>query len=766
MANTFGGGSNYGNNASLRFPNFNIPEKEKDEAYHKKYVEAITNYSINSSYDMAYAMMNESYEYYDGTQSGSEFSFLQEAEDGEVLPAQWINFNKIKVKVDLQLGELDKKGYELRVRATNKEAIIRRHDLKESMRVDMRINPVAKEFEQEYKVPLGYDPSLPENDKELDMKFDSFQDKTEVIMEYALKFLDKKYKWRYTRIALFRDMIISGRAFVKCEIVNGYPTYRRIDPRNVIFDINSTDDFLSDSTFFGEIRFMGIADAAHRYGLDEKEIEEVYNSYTKDSRFSDSNLIVDKTSGSSLSYFKRESGELRVLVLTAYWQDYKKIKRKFSEDKYGHVHVKVVEDTKQDSESVKSKTVKTWRTGTQLGGKIMREWGELANQVRSIDDWYESDCPIKACVPNFINKNSVSKVQILKSLQKLKNITLYNIQLSMSRAGGKGMVYDVSQIPDEWDLRHVMKYLKVAGIAFIDSRKDGIPAQYNQFSPIDQTISDGIRHYLEINKMVDAEMDAISGINDARQGQMQGASQAVGVTQAALVQSNLATETMYSLFQMFSSNMWTHLAGLTKIAMANKEKFVAVIGETGINFLEEELKMELDDYATFVEEVNPIFQDVQMFHQLVTAALQSQQIGFLDAMKLMKEKDVTKGIREYEKASEKHKKEMQMMQQQAAAEEHQKNMELQQATMEGQAMANQVASEGQRQLAAIKNAGDLAKENIKGKVALASKDKEGSNKLRETAVKGRIDLRGKQIDAVAAAKKEQNKPKPASKSKK
>jgi hypothetical protein len=735
--------SPYGNSnpsASLRFPNPNLPEKDKDKDWHKQYVESITNYSINSSYDMGYAMMNESYEYYDGTQSGDEFNFLQEAEDGETLPAQWINYNKIRTKVDLQLGELDKKSYELRVRATNKEAIIRKFNLKEDMRVSMKMNPLAQAFESEYNVPFGYDESLPETEKELDMKFNSFQEKSEVVMEYALKYLEKKYKWRYARISLFRDVLIAGRAFVKCEIINGLPTYRRIDPRNVIFDINSTDDFLSDSTFFGEIRYMGLADAAHRYGLDEKELEEVYNSYRRDQRFASTNLLVDKSRGSSLSYFKWESGELRVLVLTAYWKDHKSIKRKFSEDKYGTTHVKVVEDTKQDGNKIKSKLVQTWRTGTLVGGKILKEWGELANQVRSIDDFYESDCPIKAVIPNFVNKNSISKVHVLKSLQKLKDITMYNIQLAMSRAGAKGFVYDVSQVPDEWDLRTVIKYLKTVGIGFIDSAKDGVPAQYNQFSPIDQTISDSVEHYININLMIDREMDAVSGINEARQGQIQGASQAVGVTQAALVQSNLTTETLYSLFQMFASNMWTHLAGLVKLAWAGNEKFSPIIGETGINYLDEELELELDDYAIFVEETNPLFQDLQMFQQLVTTSLQAGQINFLDAMKLMREKDVTKGIREFEKAFAKREKEMQEQQQAAEERQHQMAIEQQQATMEGQAKANEVASQGKLKDTELKGNKDIEKESLKG----------------------RVNLRGKQLDLLGLQRKqkqEQNKSK-------
>lgn len=726
-------------NSSLTFPNYNIPESEKKEDYHKQFVEAITNYAINGSYDLGYSMMDESYNFYNGTQGGDEFNFLQEAEDGEVLPAIWINYNRIKPKIDLLIGEMDKKGYDIKVKAINKEAIIRKYDAKENMRIDIRMNPVARVIEENYNVPMGYNPNIPEDEAELDMFFDSWQSKAEVVVEYALKFLDKKYRWRYLRIALARDIYIAGRAFVKCEIINGIPTVRRVDPRNMIFDYNSTDDFLSDSTFFGEVRYMSIADAAQVYGLDQKEIKEVYNGYTKGAANPKSALLVNAANNSGLSYFKDEAGDLRVLVLEAVWQDYKKIKKKYSEDKYGYTHVKEVSDKTKDKENIKSKNVKTWRKGTLIGGKILKEWGEVENQVRSIDDFYDSDCPYKACIPNWINKNSISKVEILKSLQKLKNITLYNVQLAMARAGAKGFVYDIAQIPDGWTVKNVMKFLKVAGIAFIDSMKDGVPAQHNQFGPIDQTLTDAVSKYIAISDMIDREMDAVSGINEARQGLVQSASQAVGVTQSALIQSSLSTESLNSLFQIFASNVWTHLAGLFKFA--DIDKFAPIISETGINFFSEDLEHELDDYAVFIEEVNPMLSDLQQFQNFVTAGLQSGVIDFIDAIKLMREKDVTRGIREFERAYNKKQQEMAEMQKQAQEAESQKEAMLQERMLQNQLTSQNVANQGRANVEEIK----------------------GRNNINEALLEGRIGLRKEQIQGLIKKNIEKEKSKNVSK---
>lgn len=517
--------------------------------------------------------------------------------------------------------------------------------------------------------------------------------------------------------------MIAGRAFVKCELLNGVPTVRRVDPRNMIFDINSSDDFLSDGTFFGEVRFMNIGDAAQQYNLTQKEIVEVYNSYKRDSRMASNNLLVDTAKGSALTYFKWDRGELRVLVLSAVWIDYKDKKKKYSKDQYENEHVKEVPDTKE-GENIKTKTIKTWRQGTLIGGKIMREWGEIENQVRSIDDFYESDCPYKACLPNWLNRMAISKVDILKALQKIKNITMYNIQLAMSRAGAKGFVYDMAQIPDEWDVKTVIKYLKVVGIAFIDSTKDGIAKNFNQFGPVDQTISDSVEKYIKINDMLDREMDAVSGINEARQGLVQNSSQAVGVTQSALVQSSLSTESLNSEFQMFASNVWTYLGGLFR--WADKNKFAPVISETGINFLEQEIDYELDDYGVFIEEINPILQDVQAFQSYVTAALQSGAIDFVDALKLMREKDMTKAIREFEKA---YNKKAQQAEKQAQAQQEQQMAY--EADQQQKQLDNQLQSQG------VANKGKQDVEVLKGK-----------HDLRDTLAKGRIDMRNTQLQGL------------------
>lgn len=730
--------------ATFQFPNLAVSDKEKNEEWHKKFVQAITNQSVNNTYSLASAAMNECVNFYQGMQNGDEFNFLQEAEDGETLPAQWINYNKIKVKIDLLLGELVQKGYDISVKALNKDAKVRKLEEKKRLRVEMRLRGLAQALEEQYSLPMQTGEFIPEDEEELDEYFDkNYKEEAEIIMESAIKFLAKRNNWDYERLAMFRDILIMGRCFAKSEIVDGLPKTRRIDPRLMIFDGNATDDFLSDATYFGEVQYKNISDVAAMYGLTTKEIKDVYNSYQdhQAARFgsgagSSDFKVLDN---SDLQFFKMEAGELRVLIVSATWVDTKMYNHRISTDKYGNEHVKRVDDTKKGND-IKKTRIKIWRQGTLIGGKIFKEWGEIPNQPRNIENLAETESPYKGLIPNYLNGAGISKVFQLKGLQNLKDITMYNIQLAMARAGAKGFIYDVSQVPDEWDVHTVIKYLKTVGIAFIDSKKDGIPSQFNQFSQIDMTLSSSVDNYINISLMVDREMDAISGINEARQGLVQSASQAVGVTQSALLQSNLSTATYFKLFETYSSKLLNDQGRLVKIAWAGKERFAPIIGDTGIDFLANDVDLELNDYGVFVEAIPPMLDDLQSFQQIVMAALQTGQLDFIDAVKLLREKDITLAIRKLEKdLKRKRKEEMeredQMMQAQAQQEQAMLEAERERVTME-----KQIDTAGDIELQEVKTVGDLQK----------------------ILTKARADLAGKKIDFKKELELLKHKPKPTS----
>jgi hypothetical protein len=704
---------------SFDFPDVNLPDSKKDKEYHKNFVLAIANKAFNGYYDLEYRAIEECQNFFNGTQSGDEYSFLQDAPDGSSLPAKWINFNKIRAKINILVGEIIRKGYRVKVSSVNKEAKSRKLQAREDARVDLRLQPTAGELEEEIGIPLMKEKKF-EDEQELEDFYNyNYKEKSEIIMKSIIDFCLKRGRWGYERISSFRDVAITARAFVKVELINGIPKARRIDPKLIVWDKEASDDFLSDATFWGEIRYMNLADAASKYDISKEQLIKIYNQYSKnvtDSRNRSSSYRA--FNDSSIELFKQEDNSIRVMVLEACWIDYKKFVNKISVDKYGTEHVKTLSDETKESKDIVSKNYKIWRKGVLLGGEILVDWGELKNQPRSIDDFSETGAPYFACIPNYINKQAISIVEQLKGLQDLKNITMYNIQLAMSRAGAKGFVYDVAQLPEGWDIESVMKYLNIAGLAFIDSAKDEMPASFNQFQQFDMTLSNSVSQYIEISSMIDRYMDEVSGINEARQGIIQSSSQAVGVTKMASVQSSLTTESMFTVFKQFSENIYNYIAGLAKIAWVDKERFSPVIGDAGIDFLKNDVDLALDDYAVFIEDVPEGINDPQMLNQMIMGAVQSGALDFVQAIKLLNSSDIDYAIRTMERyMMEKERKEMQ-----AAEADRQAQAENQQA--QAQAMQQMKSMEAEQAMNTI---------NL-------TKQKEGENELRKIASKGKIDL--------------------------
>lgn len=706
----------------------NFPTTSKrDEQYHSDYAKAIISNSISDGWAHQYRLMEECYKFYDEGSSGELTSHLQKAEDGTDLPSFWLSLNTLKTKIDLLIGEMEQRGSEIKVKAVNKEAIYRKIEEKEKMRVKTRLMQIVQMVEEQTGIPLEDMSNVPQTEAELDEYFDlSFKDKAEIIMEYALKFCAQFNSWNEERKSLFRDILAVGRCFVRNEIHRGVPRAKRVSPLCMIFDTNSVTDDLSDCNYFGEVQYMGIAEAVERYGLTDEEVEDAKASYN-DYRLSGNNAErFGYISDNRLQWFNNINDQTRVLVIRAVWKDYKVSNFKEEVKANGSQHLQEVDKIRnRDKGKIISKRKELWRECTVIGGDIVREWGEVKNQGRDLSDLEKTEGPYKGWIPNFGVGRGVSKTEQLVGLQLLKDITMYNIQNAMSRAGGRGFVYDLAMLPPNWSPETAMKYLKVHGIAYINSKESQLmPGNMNLFKEFDLSLSASVSQYLQIMQYIDNEMAAISGVSPERQGIIQGASQGMGVTQSALMQSNLVTTPIFTGFERFCSRVLNYQAKLVKIAWAGKETFAPIIGDTGIDFLKNHVDIDLDTYLV-VESQAPQVMDRQKLDAMINIVLQTDPTFIDDALQIMLEPDTKVAIRKFQKKRYLRKAvETQMQQQQMMMQQQQQMMALQQ----------------QAQSQDKKIMGDLQVQDSKNQGA-----------LQRTLAQGRVRLNEKKIDALKGA---------------
>jgi hypothetical protein len=284
---------------------------------------------------------------------------------------------------------------------------------------------------------------------------------------------------------------------------------------------------------------------------------------------------------------------------------------------------------------------------------------------RSVDDIYNTTSSFITLCHGYVNYRTVSKVDLVKGLQTSKNIAMYNLQLAMNRAGTKGFMYDLSAIPDGWNVEDVIQQLKTVGIGFFNSKKDGYANPSTGIHEFDMTISQSINQYISIAQMYETEIHRITGINEQRQGATSG-TMAVGIAQQQLAASQYSTEPMFNALNRLCEKLFNRVIGLVKICWTEKDNFAFAIGDMGVDFIKQEVDLSLDDFDAKIEVTPPMILDATKLEGLIHAALQTQQIDFTDALDLLREKDMDNAIDKLKRSIEKKRKQMQEDQQRQA----------------------------------------------------------------------------------------------------
>jgi hypothetical protein len=722
--------------SNYQFPSIAKSEAEKSKKeYYESWCKAIVSNTFTSNWAVNYNKLKLLYSFFNEGTGSNLTGYLQTAPDGSAMPGIWTSISNVKSRLRTLVGELEERGYAIKARALNPEAIDRKRTERDRLWAERHLQEVLQFAEEQSGLGLQSDEYIPQTDQELDEYMDlNWKDKHVQILEAALKWIAQRTHWDESRKRLFWNVLIANMMVVRNEIVRGVPQARVIDPLKFIFDPNASDDMLSDSTYFGEVEYMPLAVAAERYGLTLKEIEECYKSYQAylglgvDSRSaSEYTSDFDCMPNQTAKWFIVENGVPRCLIIKACWRDYKTLAHKNEKkEKYNTEYLQNVtgqEVKKKDKDKIIYNKIECWRQATLVGGKFLREYGEYPNQARDISSLEISECPYKVWIPEFFLGRSVSLVEQQVGLSLLKDVAVYQLQIQMARAIGKVIVVDQAYLPPGMTPEQAHSYMKADGIIWVNSKEYqlAVPgAATNLFKDYDIGLSESIGQGIQLIEYLDRQLNEITGIGPERQGQVQGASTAVGVQQSALIQSNLITAPYFRGFERYCSRILNHQAKLVKVSWAGKEIYAPIIGTVGVDFLKENIDISLDEFDVEVQSLPPQSQDRQVLNNWLGIAVQSGELSVADAIDILMEPDLTIAVRKYKR---KHALRQAMLQQQEQ-QQFQAEQQMQQAQLAQQGQLQQGNWQNQLELQGMKNQANLQK------TLASSRTKLNSEKLR------------------------------------
>lgn len=703
------------------FPRQKLPLSKKG----KKWQEDCVNYIIgegnvtsggnSTSY---YGELQTYYNLYNSIFDEKDFKSITnpfKVEDG--FPATPHDFNIIRPKVDLLIGEETKRPLNFRVIRTSQEATSEMQEKEKQMilqyieaAITARMSP---EEAQQFQEQLQSGEIMPPEQIAKYMDKD-YKDIVENTAYHSLTYLREKLDLDNEFIKGWKDGLISGREIYYVGVLNAEPYAERVNPICFSYDKSPDLEFIEDGSWCCRKMRMPITEVYDRYydKLEEKDLdrlEEMIGS-TPGRNLGDRSPV---DMGIQLRIYDNPifegSGKSLVNVWHCCWKSFKKIFYVTTTDDAGQPQINIVDETYQpvgNEVSVESDwIIEVWE-GYRAGNDLYFGIQPIEYQHVSIDNPNSQKLPYCGAIYSNTNSKPRSLVSILKPLQYMYIVLWYRLELAIARDKGKVVNMDITQIPKSMNISPAkwMHYLSSVGVNFINpyeegwnipGREGGKPAQFNQITALDLTMSNVIAEYIQLMDKIEELAGTISGITQQREGAVS-SSEMVGNVERSVVQSSHITEPLFWVHNQCKRRVLNMLLNTAKGAWeeTGKQKLQYIFDNGERAFLDITPKFYYEDMDVFVSDTSKDLENIQKLQQLIQPAMQNGA-SLLEAAEILTN-DNFNIIKQKLKDMQTRQEQIQQQQQEAEAQQQQQLQQMQNESKQQELMLQEAQMDLQR----------------------------------------------------------------------
>lgn len=703
------------------FPRQKLPLSKKG----KKWQEDCVNYIIgegnvtsggnSTSY---YGELQTYYNLYNSIFDEKDFKSITnpfKVEDG--FPATPHDFNIIRPKVDLLIGEETKRPLNFRVIRTSQEATSEMQEKEKQMilqYIEAAITAkMSPEEAQQFKEQLQSGEVMPPEQIAKYMDKD-YKDIVENTAYHSLTYLREKLDLDNEFIKGWKDGLISGREIYYVGVLNAEPYAERVNPIYFSYDKSPDLEFIEDGSWCCRKMRMPITEVYDRYydKLEEKDLdklEEMIGS-TPGRNLGDRSPV---DMGIQLRIYDNPmfegSGKSLVNVWHCCWKSFKKIFYVTTTDDAGQPQINIVDETYKpvgNEISVEPDwIVEVWE-GYRAGSDLYFGIQPIEYQHVSIDNPNSQKLPYCGAIYSNTNSKPRSLVSILKPLQYMYIVLWYRLELAIARDKGKVVNMDITQIPKSMNISPAkwMHYLSSVGVNFINpyeegwnipGREGGKPAQFNQITALDLTMSNVIAEYIQLMDKIEELAGTISGITAQREGAVS-SSEMVGNVERSVVQSSHITEPLFWVHNQCKRRVLNMLLNTAKGAWeeTGKQKLQYIFDNGERAFLDITPKFYYEDMDVFVSDTSKDLENIQKLQQLIQPAMQNGA-SLLEAAEVLTN-DNFNIIKQKLKDMQTRQEQMQQQQQEAEAQQQQQLQQMQNESKQQELMLQEAQMDLQR----------------------------------------------------------------------
>ena len=731
------------------FPQQKLPLKKKDEKWQHDCVNYIIgegNIVSDGPTHSKFGELQTYYNLYNSIFDERDFKKITnpfKVEDG--FPATPQDFNIIRPKVDLLIGEETKRPMNFRVVRTSQEAA---SDLMEAQKqlliqylqaaITSKMGP---EEQQQFQQQLQNGEIMPPEAIAKYMDKD-YKDVVENAAYHTIVYLREKLNLDNEFIKGWKDALIAGREIYYVGVLGAEPYAERVNPIDFSFDKSPDLEFIEDGSWCCRKMRLPITEVYDRYydKLTEKDLnklEEMINKVSGNSAGDKDERDLFK--GIQLHFYDNpindDASSRCVNVWHCCWKSFKKMYYVTTFDQTGQPQIDILDESyipTGDEISVEQDwIIEVWE-GYRCGNDLYFGIQPVEYQHVSIDNPNSQKLPYCGAVYSNTNSKPRSLVSILKPLQYMYIVLWYRLELAIARDKGKVVNMDITQIPKSMNItpERWMHYLGSVGVNFINpyeegwnipGREGGKPAQFHQITALDLTMSNVIAEYIQLMDKIETLAGTISGITEQRTGAIS-TSELVGNVERSVVQSSHITEPLFWVHNQCKRRVLNMLVNVAKGAWeeTGKKKLSYIFDNGERAFIDINEKFYYEDVDIFVSDTSKDVENIQKLQQLIQPAMQNGA-SLLEAAEILTN-DNFNILKQKLKDMQTRQEQLAQQQQQAQAEQEQKLQEMQNQTKQQELMLQEAQMDLQRYQIDQDNATKIAVAEISAYRGTENKD--------------------------------------------
>lgn len=687
-----------------QFPLQRLPMSKKTQDWKEACVDYIAGHSQGSSRDGNNRSRKEEmqtyYDLYNSIYSEKDLKYVTnpfKQQDG--FPAMAQDYNIIKPKIDLLLGEETKRPFNFRVVHTSDIATSEIQDKAKQMIVDYIqatiMSKLGPEEQARYQEALQSGEIMtPEQIQKYISK--DYKDIAEITAYHSLNYLKNKLNITHEFFKGWKDALIGGEEIYYVGIVNGEPCLQRINPIYFDYDSDTSDlEFIHEAQWCCYEMIMSLTEVYDRLydKMSEKQLNELLDMMDDRSKGG----VTPEVRKTSLDYPHIKTHSINgfssnpfeeadnIHVWHCCWKSLKKI---------GFVNI-INPETGMPEEYQVDETYKEtgneldveWKwiievwEGYRIGQDLYVGIQPIEYQHISADNPNSQRLPYTGVIYNNTNSRPRSLVSMMKPLQYMYIVLWYRLELAMARDKGKVVTMDITQIPKSMniDVAKWMHYLSALGVNFVNpyeegwdipGREGGKPSQFNQISALDLTMANTIDQYINLMDKIESMLSEISGVSKQREGSIS-SNELVGNVERSVVQSAHITEPWFWVHNQVKKECLTMLLDTAKHAWKdNKTSIQYVLDDATRAFLTLSDDFFYEDMDIFVEDTTKNQQQIEALKNLMQPAMQNGA-SLLDIAEIITMDNVTMIRSKLEEIEQKRMEQQQAMEQAQAEREQQ-----------------------------------------------------------------------------------------------